>query len=458
MPGIMPRYAVNDKKINDSGDNERAERNKMIERAWNYYHGKHDDALASDGDTKQIILNLERQAIDRVTDMIGMPMMYTSQEGDQALEDLLQAIVELSDFEELVPDVLTAGQIEGHAFLRIIPPANGVISPQNPPMLGHLPAKYVTTYWDMGLFGMQQAALWYRLQWEDDVKRRQDIVPGILLPDDVRGGVADDQWVIIEYEYTNRAGGGWVEVARDVWGFPFAPIVDVKNARKPHSYYGQSEVEDTRLQDALNFIATNTGKIIKAHAHPMGFAKGFQPPQETKIGGVYYIPDPEGDFKLVEMQGDLQSSMNFLAMLRQAFFSEARVTDPAVIKDKIGAATNFTMRMMYSDMIDQVQDKRKRYGRLLSEALRRVLFMMGIDVEVQAKWGDLLPVNQLELVQRLQVEDALGITSKQMMAEELGRDYEMVVEQKQEESVTDIDRQVGLLTGLAERGVVNGGF
>lgn len=454
MPGIMPKYAANDKSIDNAGDEERRQRAGMIERGWNYYHGKHDAPLATDLDTKQIILNLERQAVDRVVDMVGMPQLHTVQEGDQQVEDLLKMLVEMSDLEELVPDVLTAGQIEGHAFLRIIPPAAGVISAMNPPILGHLPSKYVTVYWDMGLFGMQQAVLWYRLQWEDGRdKRRQDIVPGFLTE-----GVREDQWAIIEYEYTDRANGGWVEVARDVWAYPFAPIVDAKNARKPHSYYGQSEIEDTRLQDALNFIATNTGKIIKAHAHPMGFAKGFQPPQETSIGGVYHIPDPEGDFKLVEMQGDLQSSMNFLAMLRQAFFAEARVTDPATVKDKIGAATNFTMRMMYSDMIDQVTDKRKRYGKLFGEAFRRMLYMVGVDVQVQAEWGDELPLNKLEVVQRLQIEDALGITSKQMMAEEVGRDYEMVAQQKQEEAATDIDRQVGLLTGLAERGVVNGGF
>lgn len=454
MPGIMPRYAENDKEVERIGDDERRDRGKMIERGWNYYGGKHDSPLTTDEDTKQIILNLERQAIDRVVDMVGMPELHTINEGDEVIEELLSMLAEMSDMQELVPDVLTAGQVEGHAFLRIIPPAGGVISPANPPILGHLPGKYVSVYWDIGLFGMQQAALWYRLQWEDGKeKRRQDIVPGILLD-----GIREDQWAIIEYEYTARNGGGWVEVARDLWAYPFPPIVDAKNARKAHSYYGQSEIEDTRLQDALNFIATNTGKIIKAHAHPMGFAKGFQPPQETKIGGVYYIPDPEGDFKLVEMQGDLQSSMNFLSMLRQAFFSEARVTDPAVIKDKIGAATNFTMRMMYSDMIDQVEDKRKRYGKLFSEAFRRMMFMIGYDVQIAAKWGELLPINQLELVQRLQVEDALGITSKQMMAEDLGRDYEMVVQQKQEEATTDIDRQVGLLTGLAERGVVNGGF
>src|SRR5690606_10543777 len=115
-------------------------------------------------------------------------------------------------------------------------------------------------------------------------------------------------WVIIEYEQNQRKE--WIELTRDNWDFPFAPIVDWANQSRPHTYYGQTSLTNPGLNDSINFVASNTARIIKFHAHPKSIGKGVDPDKivETPIDGFYAIPD-NADVYNLEMQSDLMSSM-----------------------------------------------------------------------------------------------------------------------------------------------------
>lgn len=463
MPGIPRVYIPFDDAIDEAADEERKKRIDMIQKARRYYEGDHDKPLKVDSKEHDdnIILNLAGQTIDKTTDFIGCPNLSTSAEGDETIEELLQDIVTASDLPFLMPDVLTSGQIAGHAFLRLIMP-EGEMSRDNPPILAPLSPEFVTVFWDMGFYGMRQSALWYRMEWEyGKVIRRQDIVPANLYPDEA-GEVNEsaEGWLILEYEKNkNNLTGenhGWKLIAGDEWDYPFPPIVDAKNRRKPHSYYGESDLRDLALNDAVNFVVSNTAKIIKHHAHPKTVLTGDDGSglKGTMVDGLWAIPNELAEFKNLEMQSDLQSSMKMLETLRASWFTQARVIDMATQKERAGQLTNFSVRMLFNDMIEMSEDKQLAYGRLLETGLERILFMLGIEADVIAHWADPLPTNRLEVVQTAEAEQAMGV-SKTTTFKDLGRDYEAESEKVAEETATSAVNRANQFLTEAQFGAVN---
>ena len=66
-------------------------------------------------------------------------------------------------------------------------------------------------------------------------------------------------------------------------------------------------------------------------------------------------------------------------------------------------------------------------------------------------WPDALPTNRLELLQGLQIEQSMGFTSKQTLAKDAGRDFELEQEQQEEESATAGERLADVLATVGER-------
>lgn len=477
MPGIPKFYEFGNKDIDSAADEERDKRIKKIQKARKYYEGDHDKPLKVDpmGDDDNIILNLAGQTIDKTTDFIGVPTFSTSAKDDDATEEILAEMVKAVDLPFLMPDLLTSGQIAGHAFVRIILPEEGEVSRDNLPTLAPLAPEYVTVFWDMGLYGMKRGALWYRLEWEfGRITRRQDIVPLDLIQDNKnflneiasvastpRGTVEDTHWVILEYEKGRQDANGYSArdfelIAADFWAYPFPPIIDGKNRRKPHDYYGESDLRDLDLNDAVNFVVSNTAKIIKHHAHPKTILTGDDGSSlsGTKVDGLWAVPNELAQFKNLEMQSDLDSSMRLLDILRSSWFTQARVVDMTTQKEKVGQMTNFSVRMLFNDMIEMAGDKQLNYGRILETAFERMLFMLQIDADVLAHWADPLPTNRLEVVQTAEAEQSMGV-SKETTFKDLGRDYEAELEKVAQESANEAMMGADRLLRAAQAGSLN---
>lgn len=477
MPAIPAVYAPNDRKQNELGDKERKERLDLINTYWAYYKGEQRRPLRVEPGAvdDNIILNLSGQIMDKkVSFFAPEPPLFNVQmvtEYEPAADGLtkqeppeqsaVDAFWEANDLETFVTDLALSGFIAGHAFVRLYPPENiQPMSAENPPRVVALDPRLVSVYWDESNI---YRTLFYRLTWESGGGglRRQDIVPVWLLNGETRppvdGSTNGLQWVIIEYK--SKTGFKWEETARDMWGYPFPPIIDWKNLPAPHEFYGRSDLRDADMNDAINFVASNTVRIIRFHAHPRTIAKNFDTSsiKGTAIDGLWEIQGENAEVVNLEMQSDLSSSLNMLNMLRASMFTQMRVVDLSTAQDKLGQITNFGVRMMYKDQVDDNEHKRTMYGKHLAELTRRAEMLMGFTEAKlpDIKWPDPLPINRLELVTALKTEKELGGLSVQTIQEELNRNPVVEGERKAEETNNESDGLADVLTKITNRGQMN---
>lgn len=467
MPKIAPQYNPGDDKawklLNAAADDERKKRNHEIDEGWRYYHGEHPKPLkvrAGQPD-HNVILNLSGQAVDKMTAFLGVPQMQIigGQENEPDAAGVLQSVVTPeqqllnalwieNDLPIFINDQMVDAAVSGHTFVRIIPEtddAGRVVMVK----LALIDGRYILAFWNKNNI---RERLFYRMAWEDaEGMLVQDIVPRALLyPGERAAG-----WEIIEYQ-VNHAGK-YIEVGRDGWDYEFPPIVDWKNKPHPHHYYGMSDIDDADLNDAVNFAASNVNKIIYHHAGPQTVLTGGKLADDvtTGPGTVLEIPNENAKLYNLEMSSDLSTSLQFMDVLRAAFFAQQRVVDTSVIKDKLGALTNFAVRMLYSDMLDAASVKQLLHGRGLAEVSRRALALLGVAVErVEAKWDDPLPMDRGELAKAAKIEAELGLASRQTLQEMMGRDPIQEAERMDEEKMNAATAAADVMIALGNRGLM----
>ena len=103
-----------------------------------------------------------------------------------------------------------------------------------------------------------------------DTEVRQDIV---------RNGAS---WLV--RDLVRERGRSWEIKQELMWGFPWAPIVDWQNLPDPEDYYGDPDLVRPELNDALNFVASNTMRIIKHHGHPKTIGVGMRATGRSRDG------------------------------------------------------------------------------------------------------------------------------------------------------------------------------
>jgi hypothetical protein len=481
MPGILPKYDPNDKHTIELGNAERKERIKLIDAYWTYYKdgGARKPLKVRPGQPDDnVMLNYSQQAIDKsVSFFAPKPPTFLLPDGmerepgpDGKLQNVLSpeqeavnTFLEQNEFDHQIVDIALSGFISGHNFMRLYPPDNTEkISGDNPPRMALIDPRKAIAFWDVSNI---RRLLFYRVMWTvaEDTFRVQDIVPTWLVNQSSNPEQKPDinlGWEIIEYECKGETGER-KEVGRDHWEHPFAPMVDWKNKHAPHEYYGESDLRAADLNDAINFIASNTARIIKFHAHPKTIGKGLDPGaiKATSVDGFYAIPENSDVFN-VEMQSDLSSSLNYLNKLESAFFTQMHVLDVSTIKDKVGGLTNFGLRMLFKDMTDAADTKHSLYGSGLAETVRRAMIMMGIEAAKKPKdtWIDPLPANVTELTAALKIQDEMQIISKQTIQEQLQLDPIKESERQDEEKQNGTDASVDILSKMGDRGLFNNGL
>lgn len=452
MPAVPAKYDPNDKDINKAADDERAERLREIDKRWQWYNGAHPDTLKVEPGTKNdnIKLNLIGRSADKGVEFISVPKRYelpgdpdadTISPDQEALDELYRL------YQDQFDEQVLSGWVGGHVFWKLYRdgemPAMTLIDP-----------RYVTVFWEQGR-GSRAKPLWYRMQWQvGDKHYRQDIVPRALAEQTDAEG-----WLILDYEEI-KGSNRWQLITSDEWNYDFPPMVETRNKRVPFKYYGEAQISQNAidLNYGINFVASNTGRIIKFHAHPRTIGIGVDPlsVNTTSIDGFFTIPEG-AEVKNLEMQSDLQSSMKYLEELKRELFAAVRVVDTASIKDKLGAVTNFGLRQIYNDQVAMSEDKRKAYGEGMGEALRRMLVMAGYEVDKAPVpvWGEMLPTNRLELLQAAQIEKNLGTTSDETLAQDIGRDYDAEQQKLADEKTSAGAALTNVLSRAGERGMFN---
>lgn len=444
MPGLV-EYPEDPGKLDQLAADEVQERRKQIDAAWRYYEGNHKRPLkVKPGQPDDnVILNVCRKAIEQAVALLfGEPPGF--EVGNETLDERLAALWAANDPAILLHNLGLQGGLTGHVFVKLVPSlASGLDTAGRQPTrpagvkLVLLNPRLVTVWWKPD--DMEKVTA-YTVGWEaGDTSYRQDMVN------------AGNAWLV--RDLVRERGRAWELQAETRWGYPWAPVVEWQNMPDPEEYYGDPDLVRPELNDALNFLASNTMRILKFHAHPKTIGTGMRSSdvQATEVDGFWTVPNPDAQIANLEMESDLGSSLAFLQLLQGWFFSEHRAVDMQSFAADLGNITNFGLRTLYKDALDKLASKRALYGKGLADISERMLALTGAQGRPAINWPDPLPFNDQEEIAGIQTEMALGLLSKQSAAGLRGRDWELEQQRIADETVNEDDIGTRLLAAF-ERG------
>lgn len=239
-------------------------------------------------------------------------------------------------------------------------------------------------------------------------------------------------WIVETWESKGN-NAAWILIKSVKWEYPFPPIHHWQNLPAPHSVYGMDGTGGSLdVQDKYNFVISNAMKILRYHAHPKTWARGVKSQSEKVSWGsdeMVKFSDPEAMVANLEMNSDLGSSRAIAQDMRQLVFDLFRVVDIASMKDKVGALTNFGLRVLYSDALSKNATRRELYGDALMEINRRMMMLAAGSEDVPESdviWGADLPQDEKEDAEMVRLDLQAGIVSRQTAASKRGYEWDTV--------------------------------
>lgn len=246
-----------------------------------------------------------------------------------------------------------------------------------------------------------------------------------------------DGWEINDYIADNS--GRWQPTGTIPWPYKFAPIIHWKNLPSVDSINGEPDISKNLrdIQDYINFSNSNIAKIIRLQAHLMRIGKGLKADDlktfESGADKMLLIPETSDVIQLDQL-GDLTGAMAFIKTLRQAMFDCARVVDIDSLGDKLGALTNFALRVLYQDNLSMIDTHRELFGDAIEELVIRLQQISEMEpIEATVVWPDFLPENDAEISAAYQSDLNMGVVSKETISGLRGYNWE----QEQERIAND---------------------
>lgn len=421
------------------------ERRALYDAYWSYYRGKHRRSLRVEpgAPDDNVVLNLSKRIVNKgIQFLFGKAVDFEidADNPDRTPEEQYLDLAWGTDAQKhtLLQSLALNGAVCGQAVVRLYaPPLPGDL----PRIVNLDPAMLdVVTLDD----DVEQVSS-YRLIWRSgEVWRRHRI--------DLQ---ANDTWIVnVEEQRPGRSD--WQLTGEELWPYPFAPVVTCQNLPLPNVFWGMSDLEDADLNDSINFVASNINRILRFHSHPKTVGTGFnaQMLQNTAVDAFWTVPDPQAKVYNLEMQSDLASAYNYLAMLRTLY---AKVTgvpelDPAQVN--VGALSGFALRILYGDLLEATQTKRNTYGHLLAEVNARLLALGNVaaygTLTVNNVWADPLPDSGLEQAQTLEIDRRNGLSQETYLTR---RGYDPEIEEERKAAEQEAQGNVGAaLMAQFERG------
>lgn len=385
-----------------------------------YYDGDHRPQLKSKPGQidDNVVQNFVGLAVDRsVSRLFRGGVQFVLPEGATKQDEYLKKVWDLNKKEIIMYQFGLHGAVYGTPYCKVHP--DELIDPYTDKPYPRLVAidpeiiRVITNPQDMSR--VEQYKIEYKLTRKNsegrmekigykEITRRASSGETYSTPDGDEV-LQDNTWVVEEWEQSAQYGNQWALVSSIPWPYDFPPIIHWKNLPSLKSCYGDSDIDDAiNVQDKSNFVVSNTGKIIKFHAHPQTIGTGFSLDEIKAVDGAvnsfHAISNPEAKVYNLEMESDLSASRSFALDLRQSIFDIAREVDISSMADKLGQLTNFGLQVLWSDAIDKNDTKRQLYGDAISELNRRLLVLAGFELEASnpgtLQWGNPLPVNIVE--------------------------------------------------------------
>lgn len=424
-PGSPERVRV----TTTSGNDDLALRSRWYDQVRSYYDGDMKTFLdqKEDEPDDNVIINKVKQVVDRTVAFLfpAFPELELNPDisdktpDEQWLEDLWNENGGIA----LAQDMAYVGSLSGDVYMRIMP-ADASQGDEFPQIL-LLDPKTVQTFWSASNL---KRTLWHEVSWSITLN---NVTKSYIL-DFINDGTS---WRIWQYEnsgataITSNTVGGWELTERTSWPTTLPPIVHWKHLPNPRNFYGNAEFTRSQLglNDKINLIGSENNRINRYHASPKTVATGTSAGEieETAIDEMWAIEAPEAKVYNLEMQSDMQASINQFNMLSQEFLAESRVVIlQGTVKD-FQRVTNAGVRTVFIDMLSKNSILRWNYGKGMQMVSRTAAWLAkkGMDVKPTILFADPLPTDQTETANVAALERQMNIVSRQTLSVKRGYDW-----------------------------------
>lgn len=386
-----------------------------------------------EGFDDNVIGNFLGLAIDRgVSLLFGKEVEFEwGEDADEAVKEYIEGIWEANNKPILLHKLAMYGAEDGTVFVKLVPDYEKQwrIIAQDPifkdiqtdPDDDERVIRYVTQYKTTDLDG-------------EEVARRETVIIGNYENPEQQ----TNRWIIRNEISSKATGGKWVVTGEEVWPYPLPPIIHWQNLPMVGNVWGMPDISDDviEMQDKSNFAVSNINRIIRLFAHPFRWARGFGGARVAGAAGASAdmdtgpdkmpnVDSPTAEIFQLAPVGDVPGAVSHANNLRQIIFDVTRNTDITSMKDKVGALTNFGLRILFYDALAKLETKRNLYGWGMREINRRLQMFGNMEpVDCTIAWQDPLPVDETALRQNMQADLSMGVVSKQTVSERLGYDWE----------------------------------
>ncbi len=409
-------------------------RTARFAQAWDAYYGRFPNALTvkkgqPDDNVKP---NFCRPIVDAsVSFLFGREVHFSIPEGEETnnytdAENWLQEVWRRNRKMSLLLKLALNGAVCGHAFLKILD--------EKPwPRLIVIDPAYMTPVHDPD--DIDQVVR-YKIHFPAlDPRTAKPIVKQQRIERNENG----KSWQIVDEISRAPDHLGWDKVQEVTWPRDWPPVIDCQNLPAPNEYWGVSDLESDviELNKELNFLLSNGNRIIRFHAHPKTWGRGFSADQlKIAVDDTVVLPNDRAELKNLEMQSDLGSTLDFYRELRQALHEISRSPEVASGKvENIGQLSGLAIQILYGPLVAKTETKRVLYGEMLAELNRRLseLGGFGNDVITTITWPEVLPSDAKTQREIALIDQQLGASSDTLLRK-LGYDPDNESAQKAAET------------------------
>lgn len=324
------------------------------------------------------------------------------------------------------------GGVCGSAFLKLIP-AQGSMKYPRIVVMDPMLIRVVTAPDDISLI---QAYIIEYNHGSSDLQKRQIIAR--VDPDNTVGIAGeydlDDTWMIANYVRRTQANSGqdgrWIQVGDTVeWPYPFAPIFPAQNLPNPNEQWGVPDLTQDLigLNKVLNFVQSNTSRIVKYHGHPITYAVGLSSTQiQIGVDDLICLPSPDSKLEKLEAMTDFPGLLNFASNIRADMDEQSRVPAVALGRTEAlpkGNISGVALQLLFQPLIEKTLMKRRLVGKCIRDITRAALVIAGLidladyeDYQIDLHWPPILPSDDLQAAQEAVLLQGLGVSQATIFA------------------------------------------
>ena len=410
------------------------ERKQRMLDAWKSYRGEFQPPLkvVADQPNDNVVSNRCEPIVNKgVSFLFGQELKIeateeatdTTGQGETPLQDFIDAL--WGDDDErmtLLSQLAINGAVCGQAFVKLIPPQGTMRYPRIV-ILDPLLVRVVTSPDDCSLV----LAFVIEYPGTNDLQKRQIIAR--IDPDGLAQLAGeqelDDTWTITNYERRSAGNGNWIQKGEpEEWPYPFPPIFMCQNLPNPNEAWGMPDLTPDLIEQnkVLNFVQSNTSRIIKYHGHPVTYATGVNSTQiSIAVDELICLPAPDSKLEKLAAMDNFTGLITFASVIRSDMDEQSRV--PAVALGRLvdlpkGNISGVALQLLFQPLIEKTIQKRRLYGFLVRAVTRAALIIMSLipverfeDYKIGLNWSDLLPIDDMAAAQTALLLKQLGVSN-----------------------------------------------